>query len=1165
MACFTTSAALWKRGWNANQQLQNQTNKPVRNSEPSMAQQQQSQHDNDAGVPSTPEQERLIQAMVHLTTSSVDNASWAPHLLHKLGQNPEELWKCMEQLIQSQSPPLVESTARFLQALVTEFVGKSAVSYRLPLEYHKQAHRTFERQGGLTKTAHLALTALSNVLQPLAACGATGSTTPSMPDVPESVALAVVQCTLECLGWEFGLAAWDIGKLGAAAATAGRSTLRLPVEWKTVLRPLPVVEALLHVILKLHTSTASHTPLAQSLRQLLLTMASLTGPIFQDVQERKQYASILLEGTLQLIQRVDTQTENSFLLDTLQLLGRLVANYRLSVLAELASSLNPVLQGMALVGEKLLHDQIRECERVGGNLEEMDLREWREEALSVLLMDCAVLLASDPWLMYSGTETTRRQAQKHLASLLLGPLYRGMVECRTRMAALEERHLVSQEAELDEVKEEIQAFDLEEELEGVSAVGRLHLESALACLAERHGQIMPGLQAVWGENGQNRSTVVTAEIAGLLEEARLWTLYVSHLLTDDNKGETPEIPMAVLQACQEEYDLSTQQPEQQQLQSPSVSTSIVSAVQALMQFAEAQMQRVAANPSDLRLSPMLAKTFLEFLQRWAPAYVFPEMHGSTYTGNPIIDAWLKPEEAQQAVSFCLNLSLHYQCHWPQERIVQDEANKLLFAMVRRGGKLRQVVVASPVFLEMVKFHCLTAGMCHAISSEQEFEAIVRNKFAGESAWLTANISWMMVRGYQRLSYKDRAKTFATILIACSDTSDATSVRLFNDSIKFVVESFSSLTQALANSNLSSTDVIKARELTCMCLAMLYGITDASEMKDSDRIPQLITPLLPSLAGLMSHYGADLTVCESLLQLFQNYAAQFVVLLNKEQSLSLFQASADLLKSYSKHHCANRVIHKSPAEAEAEEEQAYNDILCAIQLLVNLGAKDFIDACSTSVDGGIESGQVTDMIFFGLQQLLPLMTQGLLQFPTLCTQFFELVGFMMDTYPEKVCQIPFDVFQPLVQALLFGMSHHDVNVANSSLRGLSSIAREHVDNQILQPILTHQAPDLWDQCLQRLFADVIFRPVIVDRMESAGMALLVVAAANRNRLPMTLTHICEQSYQRDNRLKEALSKLLTAERLNNVSLSGYDGRMNFVLFRDAFQEFVTQIQSFLMTR
>lgn len=35
--------------------------------------------------------------------------------------------------------------------------------------------------------------------------------------------------------------------------------------------------------------------------------------------------------------------------------------------------------------------------------------------------------------------------------------------------------------------------------------------------------------------------------------------------------------------------------------------------------------------------------------------------------------------------------------------------------------------------------------------------------------------------------------------------------------------------------------------------------------------------------------------------------------------------------------------------------------------------------------------MTDVVFFGLKKVMPLMTEGLLQFPTLSSQYFSLVS------------------------------------------------------------------------------------------------------------------------------------------------------------------------------
>lgn len=46
-------------------------------------------------------------------------------------------------------------------------------------------------------------------------------------------------------------------------------------------------------------------------------------------------------------------------------------------------------------------------------------------------------------------------------------------------------------------------------------------------------------------------------------------------------------------------------------------------------------------------------------------------------------------------------------------------------------------------------------------------------------------------------------------------------------------------------------------------------------------------------------------------------------------------------------------------------------------------------CRARVQG--REVKVTDVVFFGLKKVMPLMTEGLLQFPTLASQYFSLVS------------------------------------------------------------------------------------------------------------------------------------------------------------------------------
>ena len=358
-------------------------------------------------------------------------------------------------------------------------------------------------------------------------------------------------------------------------------------------------------------------------------------------------------------------------------------------------------------------------------------------------------------------------------------------------------------------------------------------------------------------------------------------------------------------------------------------------------------------------------------------------------------------------------------------------------------------------------------------------------------------------------------------------------------------------------------------MASLCVELYGGVARAGDMVASDRIPKFISPSLPHLSGLMMYYAEDLSICESLLHLFHDYAEQFIAVLDPDACLVLFQSSAELLKSYSAHHCkASRVV-VAPQHA-AEEEQNYSDVLCAIQLLIQLGTKDFIDIGGTST--GVESGHVTQMIFFGLQQILPLMTKGLLQFPSLCGQYFSLVGFMMETYPDKVATLPYELFDALLESLLFGMSHHDSAVAKSSLQGLAGMLRDHLNSKSLDQHLAtsvdNGGADGWllDKVSLRLLRDVVFQNVIWDRLEAAGMAMLPLVAVDLHRFAAVVHQLTLQvPVEHQQRLSQAFEKLIVQEVVSKVSSRGYEGRQNRIKFKKDFEEFCHEIHSFLVIR
>lgn len=209
-----------------------------------------------------------------------------------------------------------------------------------------------------------------------------------------------------------------------------------------------------------------------------------------------------------------------------------------------------------------------------GRCGEYGQKEWRDEAVGIIL-GATVLLGDDPWLLGSGEGP---MAARSALSTTLAPLYSSYVTARVQMAKMEEHYITLHQADLDEVREEISATDLEEEMSSASSLGRVNVYSALVCLGGLLQQCLSSLKLVFESVGTNGTTQeVTPDVAALLEEARLLLLCVCHLLTDDNAGETPMIPEAIVRASSVSESPST-------YETCHAITSLVSSLMSLAEF-----------------------------------------------------------------------------------------------------------------------------------------------------------------------------------------------------------------------------------------------------------------------------------------------------------------------------------------------------------------------------------------------------------------------------------------------------------------------------------------------------------------------------------------------------------------------------------------------------
>ena len=775
LACLSGAASFWKREWT------------IGTSDSSHVQQDDSQQNYLESLMTT----NLIPNMQRF--GGTDGQELFSYLNSLLISPFEQSLQPME-LMQRQYTGAM--AASFLSLLVGEFTGgNSSARYNLPIEFHRLCHQVFENgneeaavssngsKSGLDTTLQLSMGALSSFVGFV--LNAESSNNGAINDEALlDMGIYTVTLTFDVLSWEFGASSgkWDFS--GGSSKKDGSSVLlRPPQRWREALINPEFLGAMFRVYTAIRIGTqhslsrileGKRGKLAHQLRQLLLQLSSIAGgPIFDGENERGAYAGFLLDGCLGALETILTENQQqgrameesdymcAEVIDLVTMLNRLATNFRVQKLSQM-NSFPRFLSAMKMVGTWLLESSLSECERVQGDIESMEGLEWKYEAVSQILQ-CSEAMADDYWLISGDAKT----ATENLANLL-SPLYGHYITCRVRMSSLEEHYLTQQGEDLDEIREEIWAFGLEEEMVSAASLGRLNISASLTTLGGMFQQCVPRLMSLF--EGAGNGSEMTAAKAALLEEARMLIICACHLLTDECEGETPSIPDAVCNACHN---------------GDGCLASIVNLIELLRSVAEAQAMKVSSFPTESSLSPLLAKTLLCFFRRWSVAYILPL--SDDYHREGIFARWSTPESASPIISFCATLSLIYFCHWPQEKEVQDESTALLLILAKKGPFVRQLMIASPSFQQIAALHSICASLRHN-ASQAEIVASM-SSFGGEFSIET-------VKGYQRLPYICRARVLTCLVVGCSDMENEKANAMLDSCLKAVSTHFWALVEAL---------------------------------------------------------------------------------------------------------------------------------------------------------------------------------------------------------------------------------------------------------------------------------------------------------------------------------------------------------------------------------
>uniref|UniRef100_A0A2K5MPU0 Exportin-4 n=1 Tax=Cercocebus atys TaxID=9531 RepID=A0A2K5MPU0_CERAT len=416
----------------------------------------------------------------------------------------------------------------------------------------------------------------------------------------------------------------------------------------------------------------------------------------------------------------------------------------------------------------------------------------------------------------------------------------------------------------------------------------------------------------------------------------------------------------------------------------------VKLLSAILRVSEVESRAIRADLTHL-LSPQMGKDIVWFLKRWAKTYLLVDEKLYDQISLPFSTAFgADTEGSQWIIGYLLQKVISNLSVWSSEQDLANDTVQLLVTLVERRERAN-LVIQCENWWNLAKQFASRSPPLNFLSSPVQ----------------RTLMKALVLGGFAHMDTETKQQYWTEVLQPLQQRF----LRVINQ------ENFQQMCQQ---------EEVK-QEITAT-LEALCGIAEATQIDNVAILFNFLMDFLTNCIGLMEVYKNTPETVNLIIEVFVEVAHKQICYLGESKAMNLYEACLTLLQVYSKNNLGRQRI-----DVTAEEEQ-YQDLLLIMELLTNLLSKEFIDFSDTDeVFRGHEPGQAAnrsvsaaDVVLYGVNLILPLMSQDLLKFPTLCNQYYKLITFICEIFPEKIPQLPEDLFKSLMYSLELGMTSYPLN-------------------------------------------------------------------------------------------------------------------------------------------
>ncbi|XP_041739253.1 exportin-4 isoform X3 [Coregonus clupeaformis] len=904
----------------------------------------------------------------------------------------------VSQLISSGNPTVQTLACSILTALISEFSSSSKTSnIGLNMEFHGSCKRIFQ-EDNLRQIFVLTM----EVLQEF-------SRRENLNAQMSSVFQRYLALANQVLSWNF--LPPNLGRHYIAIFESTQNVMLKPTEtWREALLDTRVMDLFFTV----HRKIREDSDMAQDSLQCLAQLASMHGPIFPDESAQVSYLAHLVEGLLNMINGIEI--EDSEAVGISNIISNLISTFPRAILTALPNELfTSFINCLTLLtcsfGRSAALEEV---------LDKDDMVYM--EAYDKLLESWLTLVQDDEHFprgcfVQPAVQVFNSYIQCHLASP------DGTRNLTVNGVASHE------EEEINELQEDDREL-FSDQLASIGMLGRIaanHCIPLLTSLLEDrvtrlHGQLQRTQQHLM--NSSNPGSVDRKVLDDLYEDIHWLILVSGYLLADDPQGETPLIPAEVMEYSinhSTEVDINTTlqilgSPGEKASSIPGCNRtdSVIRLLSAVLRTSEVESRATRASLTEL-LSPQMGKDIVWFLRRWAKTYLLVDEKLYGQISIPLSTAFgADTEGAQWIVGYLLEKVINNLSVWSSEPELANDTVELLVCLVEKRERAN-IVVQCENWWNLAK------------------------QFASRSPPLD-----LLSSSVQRTLMK------ALVLGGFAHMDSDTKQQYWTEVLHPLQQRFLNLINQENFPQICQEESVK-REIVAT-LEALCGIAEATQIDNVASLFSFLMDFLSSCIGLMEVYRNTPETINLIIEVFVEVAHKQICYLGESKSMKLYEVCLTLLQVYSKNN-----LGRKRADVAAEEDQ-YQDLLLIMELLTNLLSKEFIDFSDTGVDDEVFRGQeqgsgaagrsvsAADVVLFGVNIILPLMSQDLLKFPSLCNQYYKLITFICEIFPEKIPQLPEELFKSLMYSLELGMTSMSSEVSQLCLEALSPLAEQCAKSQ-----------------------------------------------------------------------------------------------------------------------